>query len=53
MRVYANVQNLYTFTGYSGWDPENVGMGTLAPGFDDGQIFPNVRTFTVGLNLNL
>ncbi len=53
VRIYANVQNLYTFTGYSGWDPENVGMGTLAPGFDDGQIFPNVRTFTLGLNLNL
>ena len=53
VRLYLNLQNLYTFTNYSGWDPENVGAGVLAPGIDDGQIYPNVRTYSLGLNLNL
>lgn len=57
LRLYVNLQNLYTFTGYSGWDPENIGSGgnlpVLSRGVDDGQIFPNVRSYTVGLNLTL
>lgn len=53
LRLYVNVQNLHTFTSYTFWDPENVGMGILARGVDDGQIFPNVRSYTVGLDLTL
>jgi TonB-linked SusC/RagA family outer membrane protein len=53
-RVYLNIQNLYTFTGYSGWDPEILGYGSpLGRGIDDGYIYPNVRTITVGLDLRL
>jgi TonB-linked SusC/RagA family outer membrane protein len=53
-RVYLNVQNLHTFTGYSGWDPEVLGYGSpLGRGIDDGYIYPNVRTITVGLDLRL
>lgn len=53
-RVYLNVQNLYTFTGYSGWDPEILGFGNpLGRGIDDGYIYPNVRTLTLGLDLHL
>ncbi len=58
-RIYVNVQNLYTFTGYSGWDPEvrslgGIGVETpLVRGFDDGRIYPNARTFTVGIDLGL
>ncbi|HEX8276798.1 MAG TPA: SusC/RagA family TonB-linked outer membrane protein [Longimicrobiaceae bacterium] len=58
-RIYVNVQNLYTFTGYSGWDPEVRSLGAiggetpLVRGFDDGRIYPNPRTFTVGIDLGL
>ena len=51
MRIYLNAQNVYTFTKFWGWDPETVGMGELAPGFYDGQIFPNPRSYTLGLNI--
>jgi len=51
-KLYASVQNLYTFTEYSGMDPEvnyygasNVIMGT------DFFTYPQSRTFLIGLNL--
>jgi TonB-linked SusC/RagA family outer membrane protein len=51
-RVYVGVQNVYTFTDYTGWDPEVLGAGDpLARGVDDGFIYPNVRTFTLGLSV--
>jgi TonB-linked SusC/RagA family outer membrane protein len=53
-RIYVNIQNLYTFTKYSGWDPEILGYGSaLGRGIDDGYIYPNVRTITFGLDLRL
>jgi len=53
-RLYLNIQNLYTWTKYSNWDPEILGFGDpLARGIDDGFIYPNPRTFTVGLDLRL
>jgi TonB-dependent starch-binding outer membrane protein SusC len=53
-RVYLNLQNLYTWTKYSGWDPEILGYGDpLARGIDDGFIYPNPRTITIGLDLRL
>lgn len=52
-RVYASLQNFFTFTNYSGYDPEvslygqdNVGMG-----YDYGS-YPSVKTVLFGLNLN-
>ena len=51
-RVYVNLQNLYTFTKYSGFDPEVLGFGDpLARGIDDGFIYPNPRTVTLGFDL--
>ena len=50
-RVYLNVQNAFTFTNFSNWDPETLGGGLLSRGFDDGAIYPNVRTLTVGFDL--
>jgi TonB-linked SusC/RagA family outer membrane protein len=48
-RLYVNVQNLYTFTKYSGFDPDILGFGDpLARGIDDGLIYPNPRTVTFG-----
>ncbi|GHT14921.1 SusC/RagA family TonB-linked outer membrane protein [Bacteroidia bacterium] len=49
VRVYATGSNLYTFTGYTGVDPE-VGSG-LTPGFDNAGYYPRSATFLVGLNI--
>ena len=54
IRVYMNVQNLYTFTRYSGFDPE-VGASTqdstgLTFGVDNGR-YPSPMTCSFGLNL--
>ena len=51
-RVYVNAQNLFTFTRYSGFDPEVLGFGDpLARGIDDGLIYPNPRTITFGVDV--
>jgi TonB-linked SusC/RagA family outer membrane protein len=50
LRVYAGAQNLFTFTGYSGLDPEISGGGLFSKGYDDGH-FPPVQTFTFGLQI--
>jgi TonB-linked SusC/RagA family outer membrane protein len=53
-RVYFNAQNLHTFTDYSNWDPETLGFGNpLGRGVDDGRIYPNVRTLSVGIDLRM
>jgi len=53
-RVYLNVQNLHTFSGFSNWDPEVRGFDSpLSRGIDDGRIYPNPRTVTIGVDLNL
>lgn len=44
LRLYANVQNLFTVTGYSGLDPE------VQDGIDN-NVFPRPRTFMLGVNL--
>jgi len=53
LRLYCNVQNLATFTKYSGYDPE-VGaynQGVLTRGIDYAR-YPSQRIFTFGLNIN-
>jgi len=53
-RFYLSVQNLCTFTGYSGMDPE-VGYGfgeDWVSGIDLG-FYPSPRTFLVGCNIKL
>ena len=54
IRIYANIQNLYTFTKYSGYDPE-VGASTqdatgLTYGLDNGR-YPSPTMYSFGLNL--
>jgi TonB-linked SusC/RagA family outer membrane protein len=54
LRVYTNIQNAYTFTKYSGYDPE-VGQDTLGSyvyGVDNGR-YPSPRIYTLGLNIGL
>lgn len=51
-RIYVAAQNLYTWTNYSGLDPEvNVYNSALTPGFDWSP-YPRARTLTVGANIN-
>lgn len=52
-RIYLNVQNLHTFTSFSNWDPEINTGDALSRGIDDGRIYPNPRTFTLGIDVNL
>ncbi|HEX6374052.1 MAG TPA: SusC/RagA family TonB-linked outer membrane protein [Longimicrobium sp.] len=52
-RIYLNIQNAHTFTSFSNWDPEIRGGGALSRGIDDGRIYPNPRTFTLGIDVNL
>ncbi|MCD7937112.1 MAG: TonB-dependent receptor [Tannerellaceae bacterium] len=51
-RVYFSVQNLATFTGYSGYNPEtsHVTDTSTAPGTDYG-MYPLARTITLGINV--
>lgn len=50
-RVYVSGQNLFCITGYSGLDPE-VSNYFLAPGIDDRDKYPTLRSFTLGVNVN-
>lgn len=53
-RIYITCQNLYTFTGYKGFNPD-FQSGTLNPGFDGGtngnSSFPKPRTLMMGVQL--
>lgn len=62
-RVYGSIENLFTITGYSGWDPEvdtkaydtskNSGSNQTAnvgAGLDF-NAYPSMRTYTIGLNI--
>jgi TonB-linked SusC/RagA family outer membrane protein len=52
LRLYGSAQNLYTFTNYSGYDPEigSFNQNVLLSGIDNGR-YPVARTFLVGLNV--
>ncbi len=49
LRIYVSANNLFTFTNYSGFDPE-IGMDNN--GLDVGR-YPQARTYFLGLSLNL
>lgn len=54
LKLYANIQNVWIFTAYSGYDPEigayNQQAGKL--NIDTGR-YPSPRVYTFGLNLSL
>ncbi|OHX63812.1 SusC/RagA family TonB-linked outer membrane protein [Flammeovirga pacifica] len=52
LRVYGGAQNVFTFTNYSGYDPEANSGSNLAPGLDRGS-FPLPITYTFGLNFGI
>jgi len=51
VRVYAQVKNAFTFTKYTGYDPEIAG-GILDTGIDRGA-YPQARTFAFGFDIKL
>lgn len=51
LRIYVQVKNAYTFTKYTGFDPEISG-GILDTGIDRGA-YPQARTYAVGLDIKL
>ena len=53
LRLYVQAQNLYTFTKYTGVDPEvgsSGGNDSWARGIDVG-LYPSARTFVVGASI--
>ncbi|MDR1224750.1 MAG: TonB-dependent receptor [Tannerella sp.] len=59
LRIFFTAQNLFTLTGYKGFDPEASRIGntsyeqsSLYQGVDYGA-YPSTRTFLFGINLNL
>jgi TonB-dependent starch-binding outer membrane protein SusC len=51
LRLYVQVKNAFTFTDYTGYDPEIPG-GILDTGVDRGA-YPQSRTYAVGLDIKL
>jgi len=53
VKVYVTAQNPFTFTKYSGFDPEvgSFGMDNTRMGYDFGS-YPSVRTFIAGASFN-
>jgi TonB-dependent starch-binding outer membrane protein SusC len=51
LRLYVQVKNAFTFTDYTGYDPEIAG-GILDTGIDRGA-YPQSRTYAVGLDIKL
>lgn len=52
-QVYVNAQNLFTITGYDGYDPEigSMGQSVTLQGLDNGR-YPSCRIFNAGVKLN-
>ncbi|MEY2868453.1 MAG: hypothetical protein RIR01_882 [Bacteroidota bacterium] len=51
VRLYAGVNNLYTFTKYKGFDPGASNGAPIGGGIDYG-FYPIPRTYLLGLNIN-
>lgn len=52
LKLYGKVDNVYTFTGYSGYDPTASTGAPIGGGIDFG-FYPLPRTFILGLNAKL
>ena len=50
-RVYCTLNNIHTFTGYTGYDPEvSASSSALTPGIDNSS-YPRSKSWVVGVNL--
>ena len=46
LRIYAGVQNAFTFTKFKGWDPERPAENISS------DVYPQVRVYNVGVNIS-
>lgn len=51
LRLYASVNNLYTFTKYRGFDPAANSGDPISGGIDSG-FYPTPKTYMLGVNVN-
>ncbi|MBP8959400.1 MAG: hypothetical protein KBG40_03135 [Bacteroidales bacterium] len=51
LRIYASVQQLYTFTRYTGNNPEVSNTSNVLQLGDDYSAYPVPRTWTFGINV--
>lgn len=51
LRLFVSAENLLTFTGYDGFDPEIASGGYTTIGIDRG-IYPQARTISLGANIS-
>ena len=51
LRLYASVNNAFTFTEYKGFDPAATTGQALGGGIDAG-FYPTVRQYILGLNIS-
>lgn len=51
LRIYISANNLFTLTGYKGYDPDFSSSNALESGIDYG-FYPQARTIMTGINLN-
>lgn len=53
LKIYVNAQNIFTWTNYSGIDPEvsRYGSDNINQGFDSGA-YPNAKMYSAGFNMN-
>jgi len=52
LRIYLTGQNLYTFTNYSGYDPETSSEGSGLSRGGDYLGYPSARTYMIGFNVS-
>jgi hypothetical protein len=50
VRLYLSADNLFTLTGYSGFDPEIGSASPLSVGVDRG-VYPQARSYRLGVNI--
>jgi hypothetical protein len=48
-RLHISGQNLFTITGYTGFDPDITGVNIFERGLDNGQ-YPSLRILSAGVN---
>ena len=46
LRIYAGIQNAWTWTNFPGWDPERPSTNISS------EVYPQVRIYNFGINLN-
>ena len=51
LRLYCTLNNIYTFTNYSGYDPEVSATSSLLTRGVDSSSFPRAKSYVIGLNL--